>query len=189
VGVKFAAELLAMGIKMTLHIMPDHILVSIDIKNAYNTMRRAAILERHRVHMTKRRAITLRRAKLGPRSHIWSKDSTLRGDGGLHQGSPTSGPAFAFTIHTFVKEADRKLEATGGYVRFGMDDGYFVGPRKVVFEVLAEFEKGAREGTGCELVSHKCTVYRMDENGWDDCQRRGIISGRNKRNSRGNICG
>ena len=44
VDVKFAAELLAMGIKMTLHLRPDHILVNIDIKNAYNTMRRAAIM-------------------------------------------------------------------------------------------------------------------------------------------------
>ena len=41
VGVKFAAELLALGIRMTLHIRPGHILVSINIKNAYNTMRRA----------------------------------------------------------------------------------------------------------------------------------------------------
>jgi hypothetical protein len=57
VGVKFAAELLAMGIRITLHLMPDHILVSIDIRNAYNTMRRADILERQRGHMTLRRAV------------------------------------------------------------------------------------------------------------------------------------
>jgi hypothetical protein len=38
VGVKFAAELMTMGIRMTLHIRPDHIMISIDLKNACNSM-------------------------------------------------------------------------------------------------------------------------------------------------------
>ena len=123
-----------MGIKMTLHLKPGHILVSIDMRNAYiTTMRRAAILERHRGHMTMRRAVPYWKAKLGPRASIWAGDTTMWGDEGLQQGSPTSGPAFAITIHPFVREADRRLEAAGGCVRFGMDDGHFVGPREVMF--------------------------------------------------------
>ena len=60
-------------------------------------------------------------------------------------------------------------------MRFGMDDGYFVGPRAMVFQVLAEFARGVREETGCELVSHKCKIYSLDENAWDDCQRNRLI--------------
>ena len=57
VGVMFAAELLAMRIMMTLHMRPDHILINIDLKNAYNSMWRAAILESHVAHMTLRKTV------------------------------------------------------------------------------------------------------------------------------------
>ena len=72
-----------MRIAMTLHLRPDHILVSIDIKNAYNSMRRATILERQRGHMTLRRAVPYWRAKLGPKSPIWAEDTPMWGDDGL----------------------------------------------------------------------------------------------------------
>jgi hypothetical protein len=45
-----------------------------------------------------------------------------------------------------------------------MDYGYMVGPREVIFEVLEDFAKGIREGTGCELVARKCKFFRLDEN-------------------------
>jgi len=57
VGVKFAADLLAMGIRMTLHIRPNHSLIGIKLMNAYNSMWREAILERHKGHRTIRRTI------------------------------------------------------------------------------------------------------------------------------------
>jgi hypothetical protein len=69
-GVKFAAELLAMGIKMTLHIRPDHILIIIDLKIAYNSMWREAIPERHMEHMTLRKTVPYWREKLCPKSPI-----------------------------------------------------------------------------------------------------------------------
>jgi hypothetical protein len=77
VGVKFVAELLAMGIRITMHMRPDHILISIELKNAYNSMWRAAILESHMAHRTLRRTVSYWRAKLGPQPPIWAEDSTL----------------------------------------------------------------------------------------------------------------
>jgi hypothetical protein len=47
VGVKFAAELLAMGIRMTLHVKGAPILITIDLRIAYNTMWRTAVVARH----------------------------------------------------------------------------------------------------------------------------------------------
>ena len=123
VGVKFAAELLAMGIRMTLHVKPYIILMSIDLRNAYNAIWREAVVERHRGHMTLKRTVPYWRAKLRPRSPIWADDITLWGDDGLHQGSPSSGSAFALTIQPWVREADKKLTAAGGCARLGMDDG------------------------------------------------------------------
>jgi hypothetical protein len=77
VGVNFAAELLAMGIRMTLYIKGDRILISIDLRNAYNAMWRAAVVERHGGHMTLRRALPNKRAKLGPRAPIWAEEETI----------------------------------------------------------------------------------------------------------------
>jgi hypothetical protein len=74
-----------------------------------------------------------------------------------------------------VREADIKLTARGGCGRFGMDDGYMVGPREVVFKVLVEFVKGTREGTGCELVARKRKMYIMDAGARHECTRRDLI--------------
>jgi hypothetical protein len=57
VGVKFAAESLDMGIRRTLHVNPDNILISFDLKSAYNAIWREAIIERHRGHTTMKRTV------------------------------------------------------------------------------------------------------------------------------------
>jgi hypothetical protein len=51
--------------------------------------------------------------------------------------------------------ADRRLAEVGGCARFGMDDGYLVVPREVIFKVLEKFANGIKEGTGCDLVDKK----------------------------------
>ena len=50
IGVKFATELLAMRLRMTLHVYDTFVLISIDLKNAYNAMRRAAVCEAYPMH-------------------------------------------------------------------------------------------------------------------------------------------
>jgi hypothetical protein len=40
----------------------------------------------------------------------------------------------------------------GGCARFGMDDGYMMGPKEVVFQVFAE---GVKDEHGCELNTRK----------------------------------
>ena len=64
VGVKFAMELLVMGIRMTLNKHRDHILVTIDFENAFNEMGRAAVLERLRRHAKLNRMVPYWRAKM-----------------------------------------------------------------------------------------------------------------------------
>jgi len=50
VGVKIAAELLVMRLRMTLHLRPDFIIMGVDIKNAYSEVMRASVIERHMHH-------------------------------------------------------------------------------------------------------------------------------------------
>ena len=70
VGVKFAAELLAMGLRMVLHLRGGFILISIDIINAYNEIKRAAVVEAHMRHTHFVRWVPFWRSKLGPSSKL-----------------------------------------------------------------------------------------------------------------------
>jgi hypothetical protein len=147
VGVKFAAKLLAMGLWMTLHVHDTFVLITIDLKNAYIAMRRAAVCEAHLRHDKLRRTIPYWRATLGPHSLVWAGAEEFWGEDGLNQGSPSSSSGFSWTIHGKVKQADERLEVYGGCARFGMDDGYMAGPRDVIFAILKEFAEGVEADT------------------------------------------
>jgi len=165
-----------MGIRKTIHVKGDRILISIDLRNAYNIMWISAVLGRHRGHMTLRRAVPYWMVKLGPRAPIWAEEETIWRDDGLQQGPPLQVRHLPLPYNlAWVREADKKVEAVGGCTRFGMDDGYMVGPREVIFGVLEDFAKGIREGTGCELMARKCKFSSMYENAWEDCNKRGLI--------------
>ena len=159
VGVKHSAELLVMGIRMTLASNSDHIVVTIDLENAFNSIWRQAIMKRHMEHPTLRRYIPYLRAKLGPRTPLWADEEVLWSDEGTQQGSPTSSAVHALTIHPHVQKADATLARHGGCARFGMDDGYFEGPAHVVFQAIATFAAEVEEDTGNRLNIAKCKGY------------------------------
>jgi hypothetical protein len=94
---------------------------------------------------------------------------------GLAHGSSSSSAGFSYTIHDKVKEADARLVEYGGCVSFGMDDGYLVGPREVIFVVLSTFAKGIKEECGCALNVKKCKIYYEEEDACDEARRDGLI--------------
>jgi hypothetical protein len=163
VGFKFAAELLAMGLRMTLHLHKGFIIISIDMVNAYNEIKRAAAMDSHSRHIYLRRMIPSWRVKLTPTSKLWAGRESMEHHEGLVQGSQRSSSGFSYTIDKRVKEVDVRLGAFGGCVRFGMDDGYMVGPPEVVFKLLADFAVGLKTECGCELNMSKCKM-----SSWDD---------------------
>ena len=63
----------------------------------------------------------------------------------------------------------------GGCARFGMDDGYMIGPPEVVFQVLADFAAGLKEDCGCELNIKKCKMYSKEEGVCEAARRAGHI--------------
>ncbi len=87
-----------------------------------------------------------------------------------------SASGFSFTIDNVMKEADAKLAALGGCARFGMNDGYLVGPPEIVFEVLAEFDRGLKRECGCDLNINKCKMYIEEEGACERARRQGLIS-------------
>jgi hypothetical protein len=92
---------------------------------------------------------------------------------GLAQGSPTSSSGFSYTIHDKVKEADIRLAEYGGCARFGMDDGYLIGPKEIIFEVLAKFAEGIERDHGCALNTRKCKMYSRMEGACASARREG----------------
>ena len=58
-----------------------------------------------------------------------------------------------------------------------MDDGYMMGPKKVVFQVLAKFAAGIKGEHGCELDTRKCKMYIMNEERGKEARRGEFIPG------------
>jgi len=98
VGVKYAAELLVMGLRMTLHRNEDFIILSVDISNAYCEIMKAGVAERHMDTKKMRGIVPYWRAKLGPNAKLWAGADHMEYMEGLVQGSPTSSSGFSYTI-------------------------------------------------------------------------------------------
>jgi hypothetical protein len=58
---------------------------------------------------------------------------------------PSSG--FFFTIREKVKQADMRLVEHRGCARFEMDDGYMIGPKKVVFQNLRQASRTSMDAS------------------------------------------
>ena len=175
VGVKFAVELLVMGLRMMLHTRPDFIIVGVDISNAFCEVMRASVIERHMQHDGLCGMVPYWRAKLGPVAKLWAGKDTMEYHEDLHQGSPISSSGFSYTIHEKVKKADVRLVEYGGCARFGMDDGYIMGPMEVIFQVLEEFAVGIGEDHGCHFNARKCKMHIMEEDRCEEARREGHI--------------
>ena len=70
VGVKFAAELLVMGLMMIFNMKKDFIIINVDIVNAFCEVMRASVIERHMENNRFRGMVPYWRAKLGPTSML-----------------------------------------------------------------------------------------------------------------------
>ena len=119
VGLKFAAELMVMRLRMTLHMRSDFIILSVDITNAYCEAMRASVIERHMQHDKLRDMVPYLRAKLGPVANLWAGEDSMEYKEGLQHGSPTASSGFSFTIHEQVKEAEKRLAEHGRRVHDG----------------------------------------------------------------------
>jgi hypothetical protein len=77
VGVKYAAELLVMGMGMTLHRSEDFIILGMDISNASCEVTRDNAVERHMESERMRGMVPYWRAKLGPYSKLWAGEDNM----------------------------------------------------------------------------------------------------------------
>ncbi len=56
-----------------------------------------------------------------------------------------------------------------------MDDGYLIGSKEVIFEVLAVFAEGIQQDHGCTLNMRKCKMYSLTKGVCEEARREGYI--------------
>ena len=136
------------------------VVVKIDMRNAFNEVSRAAIIEvmmnePSLKHLAWHTAVVLAPAHgLEHGGKIWGE-----ADEGETQGDPEAAPFFCLAWHPFVRVLDATLQQVGGMARFGMDDGYAVGPPEVVFPALERFTRDVREVCLLEWQRSKTEVF------------------------------
>ena len=145
---------------MTLEANPTFICVKLDFKNAFNEASRARVVEALEEEESLKHLAQFAGMVLTPVSGLES-GGVMWGEAqeGQTQGDPLSGPFFCVTIHRDVRKADQALRQSGGMVRCGWDDGYFVGPKEDVFKALDVFSRDVNTKAGLVLQVTKSEVY------------------------------
>eukprot|EP00973_Karenia_brevis_P042117 5830296-Karenia_brevis.AAC.1 len=155
--------LLVFGMRSMMELHPEWVIVRLDLRNAYNEIKRASVLQRL-LDSPNLQCL----APLFHATHSVSSPIFLAADGlhraafdseeGVQQGDGPASASFCAGIHPEVKALDSELAAHGGAARFIMDDGYAIGPPQAVFAAVRRFGCAVRN-LGLELQESKCACY------------------------------
>ena len=158
--------ILVHGVRMQVEQMKgkkDWVAVKLDISNAHNEVSRAAVVEvlentPELRHLALFAATCLAGHQgLESRGEMWGRTGE-----GETQGDPVAGPWFCVAWHPFVRELDATLRAAGGGALFGNDDGYLIGPARVVFPSLDRFSAQIEETCLLKLQVSKTEVFSWE---------------------------
>ena len=146
VGISGGLSILVHGVRALLRMRRDFVVVRLDLRNAYNEIDRAVLLQRmaaipelgplarffHTMH-TAESALYL-----GDRRRLFAGVDGRSGDSasGVRQGSTESSSAFCVGIHPEMVTLDGALRDEGGGAWGDMDDIYAVGPAAHVFPAI-----------------------------------------------------
>ena len=158
------AAKLVMGVRMLAEANPTFVVVKSDIKNAFNSVSRARILE-------------VMEGEDGLRHLVWHAAQTLasattlehggkkwgRAPEGTAQGDPESAAYFSLAWHPQLRILDAELARVGGAARAGMDDLYAVGPPDVLFPALERFWREVELVCQLVLERSKTEVFSWQE--------------------------
>ena len=143
IGVPSKMNALVFGVRLTLEIRPDFVVVRLDLKNAHNEVKRATMLRR--TATAESGLVPLLWATCCPKSDIHLpidgalEKTDFASPEGAQQGDGLASADFCATIHPEVCQLDAELGPHGGAARFDMDDGYAMGPPHVVFPAVMRF--------------------------------------------------
>lgn len=151
-------------VRMVMEQNPEFICLKLDFKNAFNEVFRARVVEALEEEESLCHLASHAATLLAPSSGLESGGSVWgEAHEGTTQGDPESGPYFNVAIQKYVRAADKKLTTTGGFARFGWDDGYLCGLPDEVFTTLEIFSTDVEDHCGLELQRTKTEVLCMSE--------------------------
>jgi hypothetical protein len=154
VGVQRGAERLVHKVRMWLQqALPDHVLLQLDFRNAFNSVKRKVLLQAVADHCPWFLPYALA---------CYSREGALFADGGftiasaeeVHQGDPCGPLFFALAIMALSKHLGA---VPGCWSQWYLDDGYLVGPRALIHDLLPQLEAEAVK-LGLVLNRSKCAV-------------------------------
>ena len=137
---------LVFSVRMLVEDKREYVAVKIDMENAFNAVSRASIIEELEEEPSLQHLAGLAAVVLAP-AHGLEAGGKKWGESaeGATQGDPLSSPFFNVAWHREVRKLDATLKERGGMARFGMDDGYAVGPPEVVFPALEIFARDVKQ--------------------------------------------
>lgn len=161
VGVDGGISLLIHGIKLTLELNREFVVVKLDLKNAYNSISRSVVLRRMQSHPELRQLVPFLHALGAAPTDLFvgMERATFGSSEGVQQGFPPSSLAFCIAIHPELITLDELLKLYGGCARATMDDVYAVGPAHAVFPALERFAATLKEMTDLEVQPTKYSCY------------------------------
>ena len=133
------------------------------MKNAFNEVSRASIIEALESepslqHLASFAAVVLAAGSgLEHAGRLWGETEE-----GETQGDPKASPFFCVSWHKYVRELDEEVKGSGGMARFGMDDGYVLGPAEVVFPAMERFSESVRRFCHLQLERTKTQTFTWD---------------------------
>lgn len=131
----------------------DQVLIKLDFKNAFNTLKREAILDA--VHRQAPDIYNLCRLAYGQSSSLNFKGTIILSEQGCQQGDPLGPLLFSLTINSMLQ--DLKSELVLGY----LDDITIGGQLSVVTDDFFNLQSRAAD-LGLQLNEQKCEVMRVD---------------------------
>jgi hypothetical protein len=157
------AAKLVMAVRSLIELNRDWIVLKLDLANAFNENARRAVIEVLEDEPTLKHLAWFAALVLAPYSGLetggrrWGET----GEGGT-QGGPESAPFFCVAIQPAVRRLDARCKAAGGMARFGMDDGYAVGPIHVVVDAVQRFAEEVREQCLLQLEWTKTEIFSWE---------------------------
>ena len=157
------AAKMVFSVRAVLEERRDFICLSIDLKNAFNSMSRAACVETLESveslrHLAQFFGVTMASSTpLESGGVEWGK-----GPEGATQGKPDAMAAFSATLQPSLVRFDEDLKAREGLAISGADDVNALGPPEVLLPAFAKFKAEVAERCGLELRVDKSKLFTWE---------------------------
>ena len=170
------------GIQAALDANPDYAIFQGDIKNGFNEISRASIIEAVKEQPELHDILTYTYLTLNTRSYvamgsgIHMTSAGFRVEEGVHQGAVPSGYLYSLGQNRAMQNHRERVEAEGGGVSVILDDNTTLAPREVIFTLTKQLADDLAL-VGLELQPAKSKAYiteHLRDARWDEL--RGDVS-------------